>query len=314
MQINRVQIEEGFLDGLDLAFTSGLNVLIGERGTGKTSLIELIRFCLGVKGYTAESNKRSLDHAISVLGSGQVTVTLLEGESKVIVTRSADEEAPRAPGQFVAPVIFSQTEIESVGLQPSGRLRLLDGFFTGRSRLESQEHSVISEAQSLTAEVEVVRRDLSEFEQQIAALADLEKQLLELAPQEKKLAQLSAEAAKRKAALDAITKTSSSLAVTSAYIDRFRQSLNRFRSALNSAAQAAFAPEEWRNPVTPVPLAAAKKNLEAAISLLRKAIQEAAASDSTAAANAKSASDQKINIDSKSRQLRTEIEGLQQGA
>jgi DNA repair ATPase RecN len=86
VQIHRVQIDEGFLDGFDLTFTSGLNVVIGERGTGKTSLIELIRFCLGVRGYTAESNQRCIDHAISVLGSGQVTVTLLEGESNVIVT------------------------------------------------------------------------------------------------------------------------------------------------------------------------------------------------------------------------------------
>jgi hypothetical protein len=84
--------------------------------------------------------------------------------------------------------------------------------------------------------VDVVRRDLSEFEHQVAVLPDLEKQLQELAPQEKSLAHLSAEAAKRKAALDTITTTSSTLAVTSAYIDRFRQSLNRFRSALKSAA------------------------------------------------------------------------------
>jgi DNA repair ATPase RecN len=122
--IHRVQIEEGFLDGLDLKLSPGLNVMIGERGTGKTSLIELLRFCLGVKGYTSDSQKWSLDHALSVLGSGQVTVTLLEGESKVIVTRSAADETPRASGQFVTPVIFSQTEIENVGLQPSGRLRL----------------------------------------------------------------------------------------------------------------------------------------------------------------------------------------------
>ena len=43
MNIKRVQIEEGFLDGLDVAFALGLNAIIGERGTGKTSLIELIR-------------------------------------------------------------------------------------------------------------------------------------------------------------------------------------------------------------------------------------------------------------------------------
>ena len=47
MIIERVQVEEGFLDGLDLRFTKGLNVLIGPRGSGKTSVIELIRFCLG---------------------------------------------------------------------------------------------------------------------------------------------------------------------------------------------------------------------------------------------------------------------------
>ena len=47
MYLSRVQIEEGFLDGLDLPFQPGLNVIIGARGTGKTSLIELVRYCLG---------------------------------------------------------------------------------------------------------------------------------------------------------------------------------------------------------------------------------------------------------------------------
>ena len=69
MLIERVQIEEGFLDGLDVSFKRGLNVVIGERGTGKTSLIELIRFCLMAEGYTPESAKRSRDHALSILGS-----------------------------------------------------------------------------------------------------------------------------------------------------------------------------------------------------------------------------------------------------
>ena len=54
--IERIQVEEGFLDGLDLTFVSGLNVLIGPRGSGKTSVIELIRFCLDVKGITEVRN------------------------------------------------------------------------------------------------------------------------------------------------------------------------------------------------------------------------------------------------------------------
>jgi hypothetical protein len=43
LQIERIMIEGGFLDGLDLTLSPGLNVLIGGRGTGKTSIIEEIR-------------------------------------------------------------------------------------------------------------------------------------------------------------------------------------------------------------------------------------------------------------------------------
>jgi predicted ATP-dependent endonuclease of OLD family len=37
MYIERIQIEEGFLNGFDVCLRAGLNVLIGARGTGKTS-------------------------------------------------------------------------------------------------------------------------------------------------------------------------------------------------------------------------------------------------------------------------------------
>src|SRR5437879_4007667 len=108
MHIERVQVEEGFLDGLDIEFTPGLNVIIGARGTGKTSLIELIRFCLDAKGHTTETEQRSRDHALSVLGSGQVTVILSDAGRRVTVTRTADDMSPRASVPFSAPIIFSQ--------------------------------------------------------------------------------------------------------------------------------------------------------------------------------------------------------------
>jgi len=126
MHIARIQIEEGFLNGFDISPAAGLNVVIGARGTGKTSLIELIRFCLNVEGYTPEITRRSREHALSVLGAGQVTLTLVDGDRLITVSRSANEEAPRASAPYLAPIILSQTEIETVGLQPGGRLRLLD--------------------------------------------------------------------------------------------------------------------------------------------------------------------------------------------
>ena len=122
MVITRIQVKEGFLDGIDLELVRGLNVLIGARGTGKTSIIELFRFCLGVKGYTADSNQKSVDHALSILGSGEVRVSLdddLFGSFDVTRTREYHEQKDQV---YPVPIIFSQTEIENVGLQPSGRL------------------------------------------------------------------------------------------------------------------------------------------------------------------------------------------------
>ena len=56
--IEQVQIEDGFLGGLHLRFEAGLNVLIGARGTGKTSLIELIRYALGASAFTEDAERR----------------------------------------------------------------------------------------------------------------------------------------------------------------------------------------------------------------------------------------------------------------
>lgn len=73
--IDRITVEEGFLDGLDLSFKPGLNVIIGPRGVGKTSVIELLRFCLGIPALTDRFEKTARDHARSVLSSGRVTVS-----------------------------------------------------------------------------------------------------------------------------------------------------------------------------------------------------------------------------------------------
>src|SRR5689334_17617318 len=57
--VERLQVEGGFLDGLDLRLAEGLNVLVGARGTGKTSVIELIRFCTDAPALAERFGKRS---------------------------------------------------------------------------------------------------------------------------------------------------------------------------------------------------------------------------------------------------------------
>src|SRR6185503_16122597 len=114
--IEGIKVEEGFLNGLDLRFSPGLNVIIGPRGTGKTSIIELIRFCLGVEGLSERSNVASRNHALAILGSGQITVTLRDDGETITVVRNAEDEEPRASAPFKQPIVLSQNEIEVIGL------------------------------------------------------------------------------------------------------------------------------------------------------------------------------------------------------
>lgn len=204
MQIVRIQVEEGFLHGLDVEPSPGLNVLIGARGTGKTSLIELIRFCLGVQANTNETARRSRDHALSVLGSGQVTITLSDGKNEVVVTRSASDEKPRSAMEFEAPAIFSQTEIETVGLQASGRLLLIDGFVNESSSNQTGERQAKAEFASISAEVDKYQRELDELEKQLSARTQIAQQLLESAEEHKSIALRSEDMGKKTQILDAL--------------------------------------------------------------------------------------------------------------
>ena len=123
--VRRVEIRGGFLDDLDLKLAPGLNVLIGPRGSGKTSLLEILRFAFGVPAITPEANARATEHALSVLADGAVTVTLEDEGKEFLIQREAN--APDTMGDFlpngVRPLIVSQSEIEHIGLnriQPPG--------------------------------------------------------------------------------------------------------------------------------------------------------------------------------------------------
>ena len=49
--------EGGFLDGTRLHFNGNLNVLVGGRGTGKSTIIESLRYALGIDPIGEEANK-----------------------------------------------------------------------------------------------------------------------------------------------------------------------------------------------------------------------------------------------------------------
>ncbi|EJL6834398.1 AAA family ATPase [Vibrio cholerae] len=193
--IEKVQIEGGFLDGMSLELKNGLNTVIGARGTGKSTFIELIRYCLSIKGHTSESHVKSLSHAKSVLKDGQVLVTLSDGVHSYSYSRTADGETiPPIHNDINLPLIFSQTEVENIGLVSSGRLKLIDDFIGDTEDLDLMELSSISQIESYSSEIMKLSTTINETEDKLLVLPKLKKSLEELIEEEKKLTAVSEQA------------------------------------------------------------------------------------------------------------------------
>jgi hypothetical protein len=157
--IEKLVVQEGFLDGLELNFTTGLNVLIGSRGVGKTSVIELIRFCLEVPGYTDRHDQISREHALSILGTGKVTLTIKIGEEKREISRTANSESIDSD-EIVRPIILSQNEVEHIGIDVKGRLRLIEGFLKSDKEIIQVEKIIYSKIQTVCSSLKECRDDI----------------------------------------------------------------------------------------------------------------------------------------------------------
>src|SRR3954467_1151818 len=57
-RIRSIEVSGGFLQGIKMAFSDGLNCVIGGRGTGKTTVLEALRFALDRMPNETEDRKR----------------------------------------------------------------------------------------------------------------------------------------------------------------------------------------------------------------------------------------------------------------
>lgn len=313
MTIERLQVEEGFLDGLDLAFDSGLNVLIGPRGVGKTSVIELLRFCFGVEPFTKRATLDARQHALSVLGpSGRATVTVTVDGERVLVSRAAGEDAPRHHVRE-RPIMLSQGEIEAVGVDAAGRLRIIDGF---RARSQSLVDSpLVTTVRSLTIQIQDLAREIATLVDQAATLKDASVQLKEAEADELAVTQNLEALRKDQERLNAIGTELASVSVRLGVFDRVEVALERWLEELQAVASRRPRLEQWPEAAAAAdPLShvrdradAAEVGLVTSTNELNSAIRELASLRS----NERS---REVALSDEARDLRRRLEDAQEGA
>ncbi len=313
MIIERVQVDGGFLDGLDLHLLPGLNVIIGGRGTGKTSVIELIRFCLAVPAQTTDTERGAIEHALSVLGDGRVTVTFSTNGERTTVSRAASEDSPDASDSFDLPALFSQKEIESLGLSAPARIRLLDSFISDIDGT-SKDH-LAKQIGSSTVEIAALSKDIEALDQQLQQLPVVEKELAVLTEEERVVAKSSKEAAKQQANLQTLGQQSTQYAVQLGLFQRASRSLSTWHLELEDLVRSTPDIEVW-----PDSAGTEDKlmNLRKVIARALEALAEIRAGLAGATADLHNqttlAQKGKVDLDDKVRALRKELEGIEKGA
>ena len=245
MLIERVQIEDGFLDGLDVRFVDGLNVLIGARGTGKTSLIELIRFALGASAFTEDAARRGHQQALSVLQGGQVTVVIRDGEDRFVVTRGARDETPRFTRPIPPVTVLAQGEIEAVGAQPIGRLHLIDRFRPNKEESDQRLSRLVSVLRSLTAEIAGVRDELQLIKEQILGMQTVRRERVDAVAQQQDFLKSIEATAQDREELAGLQARAAVLGVRSSVYERTATTLSNFRRELLRIADGLGEVEEW---------------------------------------------------------------------
>lgn len=169
----------GFLDGLRLDFAPGLNCIIGARGTGKTTVLEFIRYALDAMPDDEGSRRRIEALVAQNLGSGRIELGIGTKEGlSYIVTRTADESpvvlsedgTPTGitlkAGSLFKADIFSQNEVEGIADRSLSLLDLIDNFESDRvSELDL-------EARGLAARLTADGGTLVSLEDTVAALSE----------------------------------------------------------------------------------------------------------------------------------------------
>lgn len=177
MYISRLQVQGGFLDGLDLPLDPGLNVLIGARGTGKSSVLELIRYALGPTSTPTFGQERSEIHAQAVLDDGLVRLTLQTSSGETVLERTSKSNPDRPPIELRA-MALSQNAIEAIGTQPEGRIELLDSF-RDTTGLPEDANDIKSKLRSLTERISNTTKQLEQANYQLEDMGPVDETLEE---------------------------------------------------------------------------------------------------------------------------------------
>jgi PHP family Zn ribbon phosphoesterase len=184
--------EGGFLDGAAIRFNEGLNVLIGGRGTGKSTIVESLRYVLDLEPLGEESGKVHAGIVRNVLRDGTKVSLLVRSHhpspAEYLVQRTAPnppvvrtsdgEVSDLRPTDIVPGVeVYGQHEISELTRSPEKLTRLLSRFVTVDPASASRKVELRSGLRRARSRMTEIRTELAAIAEKLDALPGLEEKL-----------------------------------------------------------------------------------------------------------------------------------------
>lgn len=149
--IEKIEVEGGFLDKQSIEFHNGLNCIIGGKGTGKSLIVEFLRFALENISNIDEVAKDNKEKIINCLGkNGKIKIIIKSSDSqRYLIETSIGNLGPKFElvnplykciklstgeqfmgkiGDFFPMLVYSQNEILFIAKNNDALLKLLDSF------------------------------------------------------------------------------------------------------------------------------------------------------------------------------------------
>ena len=208
-QIDSISIEGGYFDGLSAKMSGHLNAVIGGRGTGKSTLLECLRYAMDVPHKSDDAIRQGDQIVKENLGKagGRVVLKLRSaanhmkpyrvirryGEPPRVIDEQGNESRLH-PGRDLLPriEIYGQNEIYELARSPGALTRVLDRFLPESAEQQARLDSAFRKLRENSERLAKAQEQKDEIERHIAQLPKLKEQVRQFKEQglEEKLKQV----------------------------------------------------------------------------------------------------------------------------
>jgi DNA repair ATPase RecN len=179
-RLRHVEIEGGFHDGLSVELAPGLNAIIGGKGTGKSTLIEILRYVLDAGRPVEKDAAANRKH--NFRANAEACVGFSDGAGEEYEVRRSGDDSPAlllrdgretglAVGRRVGVRVFGQRELQTLADRPE----MLRDFVAGVTPDAWEEAS--RPERELLERIDAGDRALAALEADIERMGDEEQEL-----------------------------------------------------------------------------------------------------------------------------------------